>query len=149
MVTGFEGVSLTSQRDRSCTLSSPQCIGDRGRARAPVGVGGKGAEVGEGGPGRDQAAAIDRIHDGHGVAPHACIQRVPRVAARPRPRLRWRRVRRQCQHQVPVRLRTSGCLSTRLPSHWRHAGCMSRGNSASAGLPFKTNALTPETWQTT
>lgn len=60
--------------------------------------------MGEGGPGGHQAVAVDRVHDGHGVATHTRVQGVPRVAARPRSRLRRCGVRRQCQHQVPVRL---------------------------------------------
>lgn len=74
------------------------------RPSAPVGIGGEGEEVGEGGPGRDEAVAVDGVHDGHRVTPHARAQRVPWVLAGAQPRLWGRCVRRQAQHQIPVRL---------------------------------------------
>lgn len=50
---------------------------------APVGVGGEGEEVGQRRPGRDEAVAVDSVHDGHRVTPHARIQRLPGVLTGP------------------------------------------------------------------
>ena len=76
---------------------------------APVGVGGQREQVRDGGPGRDEAVAVHRVHDRDRVAAHRRRGRVARVEACGSARgARGRRgVRRQAQHQVPIVLRGS------------------------------------------